>query len=390
MKYIRFTSLFTALALAAGMSSCGDKNDDPTPVKPDPGITEAPRTVLVYMVAENNLSYNSTKDINEMTQAALAGDLGDSRLIVYQDHKNNPPTLSEIKSDGSRDTIKIYDDATLSVDPKRLAEVITDSRSAAPARRYGIIFWGHGTGYVENEITPLSYGGETAGKASYWMKNTTLASALDGRGFDWIYFDCCFMSSIESVYELRHAADYIVGSATELPADGMPYHKTLRYLMPYDSDLTGAANSTFSHYDNFYGASRTCTMSVIHTSALDNLAEAVRAVYTSTSGLPAGYEPQAFQTDNDRTKYGWEYYDLLHYAKALAGDNTAALTRLETAFSDAVISAYATPMLWNDVPLVNHNGLATLIVESTDSPLLDRFNYRELSWWRDVVAKRFD
>lgn len=373
--------MLPALLLAACSHS-----DEPSP-KTEPST---PRTVLVYMVAENNLSYNSTKDIVEMTEAAKAGHFGDSRLMIYQDYTSGDPTLYEMTADGVLHEIKVYDNTTLSVDTRRLRQVIADSRKQAPAKRYGIIFWGHGTGYVEDGIKPQSYGGEKVDGITYWMNNADMASALAGQGFDWIYFDCCFMASVETAYELRRSTDYIVGSATELPGDGMPYDKTLRYLMPYDSDLTGAARSTFDHYDAKTLSSRTCTMSVIRTAGLDRLAQTMRRVFTTTRGLPEGYVPQAFQTDDDRRRYSWEYYDLLHYAEALAADDTALAAELKAAFDNVVIAAHATPKLWNTVSLANHHGLGTLIIESPDSPLLDKFNYRSLAWWTDVVAPRFN
>lgn len=389
MKYHHkiFIPAIVIAAVVMIMTSC-TYTEEPSPTPP----IEAPRTVLVYMVAENNLSTSATKDIGEMATAALSGHLGDSRLLVYHDTYNNNPVLFEILPDGAHDTIRTYNNATMAVDTRRLKEVIDDTRASASAQRYGIIFWGHGSGYVQDgiEVKPQSYGGETINNISYWMNNTDMAAALEGQGFDWIYFDCCFMASIESVYELRHAADYIVGSATELPGDGMPYQSTLQYLMPLDSDLKAAARSTFDYYDNRVGTNRTCTMSVIRTSALDALADVMREVFTTTCGLPADYKAQPFQTEWAQQKYGWEYYDMLHYAQALAGDNAELEERLKTSFNEAVELTLATPMLWNSISLANHHGLATLIVEKGDNPLLDKFNYRELSWWRDVVSHRFN
>ena len=57
------------------------------------------------------------------------------------------------------------------------------------------------------------------------MDISELAAAIDGSGvrFDYLLFDACFMSSVEALYDLRRAADYIVASPCEVMAHGFPY-----------------------------------------------------------------------------------------------------------------------------------------------------------------------
>ncbi len=356
---------------------------------------ESPRTVLIYMVAQNNLSNNAVKDLNEIKTAVIAGDLGDSRLLIYIDRNSYDPQLIEYDNSGNAQVLKQYNAETLSVSVERMSQVVDDAKNLAPAQHYSMIMWGHGTGYVQdgieeqNTISPLSYGGEKVNGTHYWMNTTSMAKALEGKGLDWIYFDCCFMAGVEVAYELRHVSPYIIASATEIPADGMPYDHTLKHLMPANSDLVGAADETYRYYNAVSGMYRTCTMSVIKTEAMDQLASAMRIVYTNTSGLPDDYQPQAFQTDDDKKLYGWSYYDLKHYATALAGENIDYMNIINRAMDEVVIHAVATPKLWNEVSLTNHSGLSTLIIENADDPEIDNKGYRQLSWWSDVVEWRF-
>ncbi|MDE7386101.1 MAG: hypothetical protein K2N28_03075 [Muribaculaceae bacterium] len=386
---VLLTAILVVLATA-----CGHEDEpEPTPSTP-PQEQTTPRTVLVYMVAQNNLSSYSTRDLSEIKQAIASGHLGNSRLLIYLDDNNSTPTLFEFEADGERNILADYDDETLSVSVSRMSQVIDDAKRIAPARHYGLIMWGHGTGYLQNGIeedtlSPLSYGGEEVSKVSYWMNTTSMARALKGKGLDWIYFDCCFMAGVEVAYELRDVTDYIIASATELPAVGMPYHLTLRHLMPEQSDLQGAAAETFGYFNGLSGSSRTCTISLIDTSAIEQLAQTVRTVLTNTAGLPDDYTPQAFQTTDDHNRYGWSYYDFQHYLLALAGTNTGYQDMVKSSIERAVVYAAATPKLWNDVPLLNHCGLSTFIVERADDPDIDRKGYRELSWWNDVVSHRF-
>lgn len=366
-------------------------NNDEPPITP-PQEETTPRTVLIYMVANNNLSSYSVSDLGEITQAVQWGHLGKSRLIIYYARKNAAELL-EMTADGTN-VIKTYSNDLMSVNASRMTEVINDAKAFAPADTYGMIFWGHGSGYLQNgidesNITPLSYGGENINGTNYWMNITTLSSVLSGKGFDWIYFDCCFMAGIEVAYELRHVTNTIVASATEIPADGMPYHSTLQYLMPKNSDLDAAAKATFDFYDQETGMYRTCTMSVIHTDAIDEIASAMKAIYATRPTIPRDYVPQPFQTSSDQRRYDWHYYDFKHYAMALANNNNTLTINLNTAFEHAISTSLATPMLWNDVKLLNHCGLSTLIIESADDPFVEQFGYNQLSWWKDIVATRF-
>lgn len=393
--------ILLTLCLTVIFTACGDsgnKSHDDEDLE-----TGTPRTVLVYMVAQNNLSSYSSSDINEMITAARQGDLGKSRLIVYLHSNTESPALYEITSEG-RQLLLEYDTSVMSVSAERLSTVIKDTKRVAPARHYGIIFWGHGTGYVQDgidepgiksmptehtDINTLSYGGESINRISYWMNTTTMAQTLDGKGLDWIYFDCCFMAGVEVAYQLRHAVPAIVASATELPAQGTSYNTMLKHVMPERSDLVAAAKATYDYYNSQSGYMRTCTMSVINTAQLDNLASLVRSIYSSGVMVPEGYAPQQYQLPADNRRYGWAYYDLKHYLTALAAEDKDLVNNINQAFDNTVQAAFATPLLWNSLPIENHNGLSTLIIESIDDPNIEKFNYDQLDWWKDVVSLRF-
>lgn len=71
---ISFSLLFTAC------------NQDDAPVPPEVGS----RTVLVYIVADNNLSSFAKEDVEEMIVGMESVDLSSSNLLVYQDDRVAP------------------------------------------------------------------------------------------------------------------------------------------------------------------------------------------------------------------------------------------------------------------------------------------------------------
>ena len=121
---------------------------------------QAPRSVLVYMSANNSLGYLTNEndkvydaaDLEEMQRAAIAGDLGNSRLIVYHHARKSAAELKEITVEGGIKTLKVYDTAESSSSVSRMEQVIDDFKHFAPAEKYGLVFWSHGSGWLQNGI----------------------------------------------------------------------------------------------------------------------------------------------------------------------------------------------------------------------------------------------
>ena len=403
-KHLSITLIIMA---ALALTACsGDSGDMPEPA-PEPAATVG-RAVLVYMTAHNNLGYQDLqdgdsrhfdqRDLDEMAEAARAGALGANRLLVLHSPWQGETILKEVTTEGFK-TLKSYGKALNTTQSATMERVIADFKALAPAHAYGLILWGHGSGWLEDgqEKTPRkrSYGGyQTPTGTHTWMNTTTLADVLEGKGFDYLYFDCCFMAGVEVAYELRHAVETIVGSSSELPSEGMPYNKTLRYLMADNPDLPQAATATFSHFDAMQGYNRTCTISVIRTDALDALAEAVGNAWLTATDPPSPNAVQQFASQNDYT-YRYRYFDLLHAVESAATPEAAAA--VSAAVDAAVVYHASTPYLWEkdadhpwdyyQVKIDRHCGLTTYIPSSQAD--FDTYGYSQLEWATDVASKLF-
>lgn len=390
--------ILTILIVALSFTGCSDHDDGPE-------SKQAPRAVLVYMVANNSLGaaqYDSS-DLSEMEIAARQGDFGESRLFVYHHARNQQPVLKEITATGER-MVTYYNTSQSSVSAQRMNNVINDFINDADAECHGIILWSHGSGWIENGIVensftstqfistnsyetgikpnasnkdsaikPLSFGDD----GGRYMNVTTLANVLEGRGFDYIYFDCCYMAGVEVVYELRHCAGRIAASATELPANGMPYDETLKYLLKKEADLVSAARTTFDFYNSKSGQSRTCTISVTDTSALDDLADATRAVYAANNINSDSFTPQPFMTSS------CYIFDFGQYVDDLATSLPELKTNFDNALARAVIYKASTPKLWDRLNLTYHSGLSTNIPGFGNTA---NYNYDNLQWAREVAS----
>lgn len=354
-----------------------------TACKNENHVTEpTPRTILVYMVANNSLGEKPVfesdtrpydrRDLDEMAEAAKNGDLGKCRWIVYHHAYNQQPQLLELTTDGFK-TVKTYDNATSSVTITRMREVIADTKRTAPAEDYGLVLWSHASGWLEDgisepEVSSRSFGIDNGRK----MNITSLNKAITGEGFSFVYADCCNMSTIEVAYELRNSTKIFAGSATELPANGMPYDLNMKYFTARQADIIGAARTTYEYYAGLPKAENWwCTMGVVNTSALDKLAEETRRVYQS-SDYPAGYSAQSLDL------YNRYYFDFKHFVDALSPDDT----EWNKALDNAVIYCAYMPRFIS-VYIESHCGLATFIQNSTQDMAFR--NYNNLEWFRNVA-----
>lgn len=384
MNKFRLSLIFVSVVLVSLMSC---RKDEPTPPTP-PSPTEASRTVLVYMAANNNLGSNrfDAMDIAEMQTAAAKGHIGTGRLLVYQAPYNKAPLMLDVRKDAI-DTLKVYDRNTMSVEAARMAEVFADVEKLAPAADYGLVLWSHGTGWIHDGIETgfrqKSFGEENGKK----MNTSTLAAVITEApiDFSFLYFDCCYMMSIECLYELRNAVPLIAGSATELPSPGMPYDLNVaRFFATPNADIVGAATNTYETYDSYSGIDRTCTMSVVNTDGIASLAEAARAIYEACGGgLPEGYEPQRFSYISVAACKYFDFKDYMHELCARAGRADLA-EAFDKAFDDVVLYSAATPRLWNSLDLDRHNGISTYILRDASS--ISTGNYNQLSWYADVAS----
>jgi hypothetical protein len=255
------------------------------------------------MAAENNLASQGFQksDLSEMTEGSRQ--LTDKqRLLVFIDSlgdEEGKPRIIELHG-GKTYPVKQYTEDFYSCDPDRFREVLQTMMNAAEAESYGLVFWGHGSGWlvandsiVENQnqrkrAYAMDYGyGDSYGTVR-WMNITQMVRSLrELPKFDYIFADCCNMMCVEIGYELRHATDYLIGSPAEIPGQGAPYHKIMPYLFQKDEALyKGLIDTYYDYYKDYYSVNPDKSdygvpLSVIDTRQLEPLLIATRNILPS-------------------------------------------------------------------------------------------------------------
>lgn len=375
--------LFFALLMTV-ISGCSEPSN--------PADQKSDRTILVYMAANNSLgslSYDR-RDLAEMQQAVMKGALGkNNRLLIFRAATNGNKSLVEMKSSGQIDTLQRYDATENSVSADFMLRVFSDAKSAAQANDYGLILWSHSLGWTQDGISDDGPGisQKTWGQdGNRTMNIATLGRVMAASSWSWVYFDCCFMGSVEVLYQMRNTVPYVVASATEVPLDGMPYDKNLPLLFQKNADLTGAAQNTYDYYNSLHGEDRTVTISVYDMSKIESLATATRPIYEEAKV----YGINDFYNLPLEIRSTVRFYDMGVYVDGLCSVNNLAPEFYENwhqAWSQTVIFHKATPKLWDDIDLSRFTGISTYIPRRDSD--IGYLNYTTLDWYDDVAKYLF-
>ena len=278
LRLPRFAAVLSAACLL--LASCSKDDTPPAPhVRPE----VADRTVMMFLGGNNNLLSNFMANVKDASRFVSAHTLNDCRLLAFIQPRTNLAAVLELSYDYERggcviDTLRKWQDAAFcSADGERIREVLGYMAQEAPAKAYGLIMGSHGTGWVPSQYMTLS--SLRSPDADFWKKAdgayetrwfgsdkerstdiTTLSSCLtalrsEGVKFDYLIFDACFMGNIETFYELRGCADYLLGSPCEIMSHGFPYEQAMPYLFADEGrsfDLAGVCRSYVAFYDTEY------------------------------------------------------------------------------------------------------------------------------------------
>lgn len=352
---------------------------------------------LIYAVASNSLSSLFKADSLEMIRAAKNIDLNKNAVLLYSLTLDRYPKLEVLVKDNKRDEyrfipIKNYDRSIPSTSPERIRDVINTALTWSGTDINGLVLWSHGTSwhYSQNptksdfskvqlpadEIVAYSFGEDIFNKEHNYCNITDLATAIPDNVFSYIWFDCCYMSNIETVYQLRNKADKIVGSPTEIDGRGSFYDWVLPLIAKKNPSLIEGADKNFEYYND---EGVPCTMSVIDTSYLEDFAdifkECVRdATLESTAGI----------LDYSRTYHKFYLYDIGELAKRFAAtkENSEDLKKeIDNCLNNLIQYKAATRKDFNNrrIDINQFNGISgSLLNENIDS------YYLTLDWYKRV------
>ena len=307
---------------------------------------EANHTLMYYFLG-NSLNRYFKINLKDASTAIEKGILGNSnRVVFFRQESASRGYIGELCFDGGAcleqrlveieipNSIVTYD---------FVGQCIAEMANYAPAKRYGIVCAGHGQAWIPREvldndadIAKLSMGydpwtqaagAETTrayGEKGARLNIPELATAIEESevALDYILFDACFMSNIETAYDLRNVTNYIIASPCEIMGKGFPYERTLPYLFAEEgnaTDYAGAAKSYHLYYRDEYSSNiRSGSIALINCAEIEALAKATKRVVESAT---EDYNASKLQTYEGQRVH--HFYDFGQWVNVVATDEEA-------------------------------------------------------------------
>ena len=352
-------------------------------------------TIMTYVSAKNDLEKNGLGDINEMEKVGstdkinivveigrmsgqekdtrIDGDwTGTRRLYIKKDNDTSRITSPIIKNLGK----------TNMGDWKELVKFVKWAKENYPAKRYALIVWSHGTGWLEGNPVPdkgISFDKETGNN----IDTPQLAKALAKVGEIDIYAsDACLMQMASVVYEIGTSADYIIGSEENAPGKGYSYDD---FLDPLKSKPTMSSfdlsKKIVSSYVSFFSG---YTQSVIDTAEIrylpvftNQFVNSVMKANLKKEVKIARYEAQKYSIADSR-----DMYDFVRLVVA-STSNSAVKSSGKTlmTFLKTNLIAYEE----NGVMSTKSHGLAVYLPRG----YYRSSTYEKLKWTKDSLWDEF-
>jgi len=243
-------------------------------------------------------------------------------------------------------------------DWNHLVEFALWAKAKYPAKKYMLIVWNHGDGWVikgpqSSFDRGISYDDETGNG----INTVQLGQALAKMGGVNIYAsDACLMQMAEVIYELKNYAPVIVGSEETEPGDGWDYSAFLSRINPSNLAPEAVAKAAVEGYSASYAAKgKGVTMSAVRSSE----AEPLRILTDQWVGLAMAQDKAKLKEALNEAKSftSADSRDFLHFL-SLAGVKLPALKAKGAEISTLV----STRMLIRNAPFgdayKNAGGLA--------------------------------
>lgn len=335
----RILYLFCLFLSILSFSSCSEEAED------IPDINK--QTTIVFMPWAGNESYSNLytyfkQNLDSIEGAIKKAGSMSNRVVVFLSTSASESELYEItlvNKQIQHTTIKTYS-GNLYTTADGIAQILNDVKSNAYALNYcSMIIGCHGVGWTyKDDWTNYPYGAKartsqtmSSDSTSYHltrfygsasdMDYATDIETLDqgiakaGIKMQYILFDDCYMANIETAYQLKDVTNFLIGSTSEVMAEGMPYQTMWSSLATATPDYEAATRAFYNFYSKFtypYG-----TLSVIDCRKLDNLATIMKKINDN-------YTFDSSQLDSVQVLDGFNqpiFYDMKDYVLHLCKNN---------------------------------------------------------------------
>lgn len=204
-------------------------------------------TLMVFMNAKNDLAEShlfglvgkwAQKDLEEMKKV---GSTDKVNVIVEIGEKGKGSRRIKVLKGGffsSGEEIYLEDKNADMGSYKRVVDFVRWAKANFPAKKYILVLWNHGLGWIDPNLSQHNAGTGTSSKGilfdddtKNYVRTRELGKMFKEIGYvDVVVFNACLMQMAEVAYEIKDYTSLIIGSEETMLAWGFDYEKFLRFL----------------------------------------------------------------------------------------------------------------------------------------------------------------
>ena len=408
-----FTLFICTISLAMTFTSCSEEAFDPDSVNK--------QTILVFYPWTGSKSSTGLlgylqNNIDSICDGIIdRKGLNNSRVLVFLSDKYNHSTLYDLQYNATtksvdRVSLKEYEGASYA-SAEGIADILNEVKTKASALNYALIVGGHGCGWTyasdwsrypyyarpsvtrprDNNFSGIQFGPDPNAPLTRFFGSVSLAeNAMDistlaegiresGLKMQYILFDACIMSNIETAYELKDVTNYMIASGSEIMAAGLPYRSMWSYLNSPTPNYSGIVSTSVNFYKN--SSAPFCNLAAIDCRQVEKLAgvmKDINAEYQLSASVSLdsiqhldGFRPNLF--------YDLEtYVDSLHPSGYLL-DQFKSQLKLTIKASDHTDEAYTCIYSSDSFKIKNYCGI-TISDPSQHSVAIK--GREKTGWWK--------
>ena len=408
-----FTLFICSISLAMTFTSCSEEAFDTDSVNK--------QTILVFYPWTGSQSSTGLlgylqNNIDSICDGIIdRKGLNNSRVLVFLSDKYNHSTLYDLQYNATtksvdRVPLKEYEGASYA-SAEGIADILNEVKTKASALNYALIVGVHGCGWTyasdwsrypyyarpsvtrprDNNFSGILFGPDPNAPLTRFFGSVSLAeNAMDistlAEGIreselkmQYILFDACYMSNIETAYELKDVTNYMIASGSEIMAAGLPYRSMWSYLNSATPNYSGIVSTSVNFYKN--SSAPFCNLAAIDCRQVEKLAgvmKDINAEYQLSASVSLdsiqhldGFRPNLF--------YDLEtYVDSLHPSGYLL-DQFKSQLKLTIKASDHTDEAYTCIYSSDSFKIKNYCGI-TISDPSQHSVAIK--GREKTGWWK--------
>lgn len=194
-------------------------------------------TYMVYMY-EDGQGLDGDKDLNEWEVAgSVPGEV--NYIILYDCNDDSRDGIWYVKKDANgfnrtlvseKLTSQLYPNMS---SPETLRQYMLWVKDHYPAQHYGLTVWDHGDGIFKRDgSSGQGVDKGFVGTMKLWQMSAAVKDFVNtvGKKMDIVGFDVCLLGQIETAYQFKDLANYVVASELTEPGDGWDYNNGFQIL----------------------------------------------------------------------------------------------------------------------------------------------------------------